>query len=331
MPAMSARCALANRTRSRTSCTSWSSPDEISTALKASPTLARSAARLPSSGYFPRSKCTASTGGGPDRAVGRAGAGLVSVTGGADSHPAAAMATSAASATPATARNARRCDWLPQVVIWCSLSDFPGNASGRVPREGPDRAVLSRRRGRGRTGGRARPGPGGLRGPGEAGRRRAAAPARLARAASLPGAGRKGRGRAARGGRPRARLPRRRWLPWVPWLAVLLATVPLAWALRVAFGRPGPDEGPVQAWSQGAYPSGGALLVALGWIIGGAVTAWLRPSWRRPLLALAALALAAHLFARVAVGDHWLTDVVGSYLLAAGAALLADKLRPRRD
>jgi len=135
----------------------------------------------------------------------------------------------------------------------------------------------------------------------------------------------------ARGGRPRARLPRRRWLPWVPWLAVLLATVPLAWALRVAFGRPGPDEGPVQAWSQGAYPSGGALLVALGWIIGGAVTAWLRPSWRRPLLALAALALAVHLFARVAVGDHWLTDVVGSYLLAAGAALLADKLRPRRD
>jgi membrane-associated phospholipid phosphatase len=38
-----------------------------------------------------------------------------------------------------------------------------------------------------------------------------------------------------------------------------------------------------------------------------------------------------HLFARVAVGDHWLTDVVGSYLLAAGVALLADRLRPGRS
>jgi len=47
------------------------------------------------------------------------------------------------------------------------------------------------------------------------------------------------------------------------------------------------------------------------------------------LLSLTVLALAVHLFARVAVGDHWLTDVVGSYLLAAGAALLANGLRPR--
>ena len=121
----------------------------------------------------------------------------------------------------------------------------------------------------------------------------------------------------------------RRLRTWLPWLVVMLLTVPIAWALRVALGRPGPDEGPVNAWSQGAYPSGGALLVALGWIVGGTVIAWLRPSWRRALLSLTVLALAVHLFARVAVGDHWLTDVVGSYLLAAGAALLADGLRPR--
>lgn len=123
---------------------------------------------------------------------------------------------------------------------------------------------------------------------------------------------------------------RRRLLAWLPWLAVLLVTVPLAWGLRVAFGRPGPDEGPVPAWSQGAYPSGGALLVALGWTIGLAVIAWLRPSWRVPMLLIAVLALAVHLFARVAVGAHWLTDVIGSYLLVAGVALLADRLRPGR-
>ncbi len=63
--------------------------------------------------------------------------------------------------------------------------------------------------------------------------------------------------------------------------------------------------------------------------MGGSVIAWLRPSWRWALLSLTVLALAVHLFARVAVGDHWLTDVVGSYLLAAGAALLANGLRPR--
>ncbi|HZD38313.1 MAG TPA: hypothetical protein VE664_06705, partial [Actinomycetes bacterium] len=120
----------------------------------------------------------------------------------------------------------------------------------------------------------------------------------------------------------------RRVRAWLPWLLVLLATVPLALGLRIAFGRPGPGEGPVHAWSQGAYPSGGALLVALGWVVGGAVIAWLRPAWRGPVIGLTVLALAVHLLARVAVGDHWLTDVVGSYLLVAGVALLADRLRP---
>jgi membrane-associated phospholipid phosphatase len=122
----------------------------------------------------------------------------------------------------------------------------------------------------------------------------------------------------------------RRLLAWLPWLVVILLTVPLAWVLRVGFARPGPDEGPVHAWSQGAYPSGGALLVALGWTIGVAVIASLRPTWRPPMVAIAALALPVHLFARVAVGDHWLTDVLGAYLLVAGVALLADRLRPGR-
>jgi membrane-associated phospholipid phosphatase len=128
---------------------------------------------------------------------------------------------------------------------------------------------------------------------------------------------------------PAVRRPRAR--AWLPWLAVLALTVPLALGLRVAFGRPGPDEGPVHAWSQGAYPSGGALLVALGWTIGAVMIVRLRPAWRSAVIGLAVLALAVHLFARVAIGDHWLTDVVGSYLLAAGVALLADRLRPSRD
>jgi membrane-associated phospholipid phosphatase len=128
---------------------------------------------------------------------------------------------------------------------------------------------------------------------------------------------------AGAGRRPRPR-------QWLPWLGVLALTVPVALGLRVALGRPGPDEGRVPAWSQGAYPSGGALLVALGWLVGAVVVTWVRPAWRPAVVGLTALALAVHLFARVATGDHWLTDVVGSYLLAAGVALLADRLRPGR-
>jgi membrane-associated phospholipid phosphatase len=79
----------------------------------------------------------------------------------------------------------------------------------------------------------------------------------------------------------------------------------------------------------GSYPSGAALLMALGWLVGGTVIVRVRPAWRRPLLVAGALALAVHAVARVAVGAHWLTDVLGSYLLAAGMALVAAPLQRR--
>jgi len=116
---------------------------------------------------------------------------------------------------------------------------------------------------------------------------------------------------------------------WLALSSVLLCLVPLVEALRLAFDRPDPTESPNPKSLLGSYPSGAALLVALGWVVGGTVIVWLRPSWRRPLVAAGALALAVHAAARVAVGAHWLTDVLGSYLLAAGIALLAVPLRPR--
>jgi len=48
-----------------------------------------------------------------------------------------------------------------------------------------------------------------------------------------------------------------------------------------------------------------------------------------PLLAAGALALAVHATVRVAVGAHWLTDVLGSYLPAAGSGLPAAPLERR--
>jgi len=124
--------------------------------------------------------------------------------------------------------------------------------------------------------------------------------------------------------RPRA------W-PWLGWSSVLLCSLPLVEALRLAFDRPDPTESANPKSPLGSYPSGAALLVALGWIIGGTVIVRLRPSWRRPLLAAGALALAVHAAARVAVGAHWLTDVIGSYLLAAGMALLVAPLQRRHE
>ena len=120
----------------------------------------------------------------------------------------------------------------------------------------------------------------------------------------------------------------RAW-PWLGWSCILLCSLPLVEALRLAFDRPDPTESADPRSPLGSYPSGAALLVALGWIVGGTVIVRLRPSWRRALLAAGALALAVHAAARVAVGAHWLTDVLGSYLLAAGMALLAAPLRPR--
>jgi membrane-associated phospholipid phosphatase len=114
------------------------------------------------------------------------------------------------------------------------------------------------------------------------------------------------------------------------WLLPALAVLPVLYALRVAFGRPGPGEvahdGPLYV---GAYPSGAALAMGLGWTVGVLVVGAQRPRWRPWLLAAMALALALHLLVRAVTGKHWATDILGSYLLAAGAFLLAAASRAR--
>jgi hypothetical protein len=60
---------------------------------------------------------------------------------------------------------------------------------------------------------------------------------------------------------------RPRALPWLGWSSVLLCSVPLVEALRLVFDRPDPTESPNPRSPLGSYPSGAALLVALGWIV----------------------------------------------------------------
>jgi hypothetical protein len=92
----------------------------------------------------------------------------------------------------------------------------------------------------------------------------------------------------------------RQWSRW-RWLPLTVAAVPVHYALRVAFGRPGPGEVAEGSLYVGAYPSGATLVVAL----------------------------ALHLPVRAVTDKHWATDIVGSYLLAAGAFLLAGAFRAR--
>jgi membrane-associated phospholipid phosphatase len=112
------------------------------------------------------------------------------------------------------------------------------------------------------------------------------------------------------------------------WVLLTIATVPVLYALRVAFGRPGPGEMiPEGTFYVGAYPSGAALAVGLGWAVGVLVVGAHRPRWRPWLLAATAVALVLHLLVRAVTDKHWTTDVVGSYLLVAGAFLLAGSSR----
>jgi membrane-associated phospholipid phosphatase len=113
------------------------------------------------------------------------------------------------------------------------------------------------------------------------------------------------------------------------WLLLLTAAVPMQHLLRMGFGRVGPN---VPLWSEsapGAYPSGAALIVALGWAIGVVVISDLRPRWRPVLLVAAAVALGLHAWARVAAHKHWATDILGSYLLVGSVLLLAAATRSR--
>src|SRR4029453_18075997 len=62
------------------------------------------------------------------------------------------------------------------------------------------------------------------------------------------------------------------------WLLLVLAAVGVQGTLSRLYGRVGPFAGSDDA--PHAYPSGAALLVALGWLSGGMMVAELRPGWR---------------------------------------------------
>lgn len=111
------------------------------------------------------------------------------------------------------------------------------------------------------------------------------------------------------------------------WVLLTLLAIPVHYGLRVGFGRPGPDDPANETLVVGAYPSGAALAVGLGWTLCVVVVGADRPRWRPWLLAAAAVALFLHAVVRSLTDKHWASDILGSYLLVAAAFLFAGSTR----
>jgi undecaprenyl-diphosphatase len=110
-----------------------------------------------------------------------------------------------------------------------------------------------------------------------------------------------------------------RWL----WVLATLLTIPMHYSLRVVLDRPGPSDGGQQGAAFGAYPSGTALAVGLGWGVCLVVVGGLRPRWRPQLVVITLVVLVVHAAVRTVSNKHWATDILGAYLLDAGVFLLA--------
>ena len=110
----------------------------------------------------------------------------------------------------------------------------------------------------------------------------------------------------------------RRWR--VAGFAALAGVVvsPVTDLLKAAFDRPRPDVAGTAYFAGLSYPSGHSAGTAmLGGVV--VVTAWHVAGWRlarRVLLFAVALALAVG-YSRIALGAHYLTDVIAGWLLGA--------------
>ncbi|MEU8785739.1 phosphatase PAP2 family protein [Streptomyces sp. NPDC048637] len=109
------------------------------------------------------------------------------------------------------------------------------------------------------------------------------------------------------------------------WVAVTaLVGTGLQQVLKAVVGRDRPVwPDPVDSAHYAAFPSGHAMSA----LVAGALVLWLlrlggaRPLWRRTARTVVVVSVAGVGFTRVYLGVHWLSDVVGGWLL--GGALVA--------
>ncbi|MFF1476921.1 phosphatase PAP2 family protein [Streptomyces sp. NPDC058301] len=95
---------------------------------------------------------------------------------------------------------------------------------------------------------------------------------------------------------------------------------------KAALGRERPSwPDPVDSASYAAFPSGHALTVTVtfGLLLWLAVARGARPAVRRAVAAVGALSVLGVGFTRIYLGVHWLSDVVGGWLIGAALVTLS--------
>lgn len=104
-------------------------------------------------------------------------------------------------------------------------------------------------------------------------------------------------------------------------LAVVLGGLAVTLLLKAAFGLPRPPESLQAVPREGdGFPSGHTMAATICW---GALALWAEATDRRSRLAGAALVVALVGFSRLALGVHYVTDLVASVLFGAGYLLAA--------
>nr|WP_198151218.1 phosphatase PAP2 family protein [Kibdelosporangium sp. MJ126-NF4] len=104
----------------------------------------------------------------------------------------------------------------------------------------------------------------------------------------------------------------------VLWCAVLLLACALVAALQYAFRRPGPPGQP----DGFSYPSGHASIAGAVAVTSVVIAAVFVRSWLRTIVVLQCTAVLVTMAARVALAEHFLSDVVGAALGVCAIGLL---------
>ncbi|MEU4348921.1 phosphatase PAP2 family protein [Streptomyces sp. NPDC023838] len=97
-------------------------------------------------------------------------------------------------------------------------------------------------------------------------------------------------------------------------------------SMKAALGRERPSwPDPVDSASYAAFPSGHALTVTVtfGLLLWLSVARGARPAVRRAVAAVGALSVLGMGFTRIYLGVHWLSDVVGGWLIGAALVTLS--------
>ncbi|HLI05801.1 MAG TPA: phosphatase PAP2 family protein [Ktedonobacteraceae bacterium] len=107
-------------------------------------------------------------------------------------------------------------------------------------------------------------------------------------------------------------------------LGMFLTSEVMKSIIKHTVNRPRPGPPPVQRWKSArgpGFPSGNVIgsITIWGWLFVLGLIYWRdKPVWQKALLAIPLLLIALDGPARIYLGDHWTSDVIGGYLFGNG-------------